>query len=227
MAARGDFQIMSEPFSDSYYYGPDRVTDRYAAEAPSSPMDFNQALDSVLSAAQTGPVFLKDMAYHVRRHIDSAFLENFTNVALVRDPRLSLVSLYKRMPDFSREETGFEALVELVKMIPYSEKGSPFVVDGERLRGDPGGVCRNFCEAVGISFEPSALEWKKGDEEHWNRWQDWFREASSSIEFRPPQASFYEDMLQHREIQDALEYCLPSYDYLRRLMSRDHRDRTL
>ena len=80
MAARGDFQIITEPFSDAYYYGPNRVNGRFADDTPSSPADFNQALDDIFSAAQRGPVFFKDMAYHVRRHLEPNFLNRFTNV---------------------------------------------------------------------------------------------------------------------------------------------------
>ena len=65
MAARGDFQVFNEPFSRAYYFGPDRVSTRYPAEEPCDDHDPEKVRDRILAAAEEGPVFFKDMAYHI------------------------------------------------------------------------------------------------------------------------------------------------------------------
>ncbi len=214
IAARGDFTVVTEPFSDSYYFAPGRVSSRYENDPDADYRDFASALAAVHAAAESGPVFFKDMAYHVRRDISPSFLSPFRNVVLVRDPRLSLVSLYKKMPDFTLEETGFEALAELVAMLDASGE-APFVMDGEVLRADPEGVCRKLFDAIDIPFDPDALTWERGEEEHWNRWQSWFVEAAQSTQFREPEQSFDEDTLGIPHVRDALEYCDGYYQALK------------
>ena len=99
-------------------------------------------------------------------------------------------------------------------------------MDGELLRSDPASVCRNFCDAVDIPFQPDALSWKKGDEQHWNRWQDWFSEASSSTQFLAPEEGFDEELLQLPALKAAMEYAVPSYEYLSNLIAQRVEGRT-
>lgn len=213
MAARGDFTIITEPFSDAYYFGPERISDRFGDNPETPPVGFDNALANILAAAQRAPVFFKDMACHVRQHLSREFLSHFTNAVLLRDPRLSLVSLYKRMPDFTLDEAGFEALNELVELLDEME-ASPFVMDGETLRANPERVCRDFCDAVGIPFKLDALQWERGGEKHWNRWQEWFDGASDSTQFKAPEVQFDEETLAIPYMQQALERCTPCYETL-------------
>ncbi|MEP6388979.1 MAG: hypothetical protein ABJ056_03550 [Halioglobus sp.] len=211
MAARGDFTMFSEPFSDAYYFASNRVSERFDIDPAISYKSFEDSLENIKSAAQQGPVFFKDMAYHVQQHLSAEFLSDFINVVLVRDPRFSLASLYRRMPDFTLEETGFDALTQLVGILDAAGK-APFVMDGDILRADPERVSREFCRAVDIPFSPDALSWSKGDEQHWDRWQDWFSEASASTQFSKPRDSFDTSTLAVPHVADALEQCMPHYE---------------
>ncbi|MGB1140353.1 MAG: hypothetical protein ACPG1A_05595 [Halioglobus sp.] len=213
MAARGDFTVLSEPFSESYYFADDRVSTRYDRDPGVRYNDFNAALETVLAAAQDGPVFFKDMAYHVRRYMDADFLSQFRNIVLMRDPRRSLVSMYKRMPDFTLEEAGFEPLSELVAILDAMGE-RPFVMDGELLRADPEGVCRQLCAAIDVPFESGALSWEKGEEAHWDRWQSWFTEAADSTQFREPDATLDEETLDQPQVKSAVQQCDPYYQAL-------------
>jgi len=211
MAARGDFTMISEPFSDSYYFASNRVSTRFDIDPAINYKTFSDALEQIKLAALHGPVFFKDMAYHVHQHLSAEFLADFTNVVLVRDPRFSLASLYRRMPDFELEEAGFDALTQLVGILDAAGK-APFVMDGDTLRADPQGVSREFCHAVDIPFSPDALSWSKGDEQHWDRWQDWFSEASASTQFSKPRDSFDNEILAIPHVAQALEQCMPQYE---------------
>ena len=214
IAARGDLRVITEPFSDSYYFAPDRVSQRYKLEQDADYKSFEDALAAIHQAAEEGPVFFKDMAYHALRYLNPSILSCFTNIVLIRDPRLSLVSLYRRMPDFTMEETGFEALVNLVALLDDINE-SPFVMDGEILRADPEGVSRSFCNAVDIPFKPDSLHWRQGEEAHWDRWQSWFSEAAQSTQFHQPEKTFDPDPLSIPHVSEALALCKPQYRELR------------
>lgn len=214
MARRGDFIVFNEPFSAAYYFGPGRVSDRYAPKPEQDCDEPEQVLARLREAAAEAPVFFKDMAYHVHRFLDWDWLGAFRNAVLVRDPRLALVSLHKKMPDFTREETGYESLVDLVEVIHDNTGAYPLVMDGEALRANPPGVCEAFCAAVDVPFVPEALEWESGEEQHWNHWNEWYTEAAASRGFEPPAARFDVERLKEPAIAAALEYCMPCYEWL-------------
>lgn len=219
MSARGDFTIFNEPWSRCYYFGPDRRNERYAAETPSANREPTQILEGILSAAGSGPVFFKDMAYHATHYLDTEHLRSFTNTIIIRDPRLSVVSLYKKMPDFTLEETGFEALADFADRIIQLTGEAPHVVDGEDLRANPEAVCRGYCDAANIPFAPDALQWEAGREDHWNHWQEWFDDAAKSQGFKPPQREIDEETLRIPKVAEAVEYCMPYYEKLIALRS--------
>lgn len=62
MIERGDHTVFDEPFSRSYYYGPERRSDRFTESLPAS--SDSELLDMLEKAATERPVFVKDMAYH-------------------------------------------------------------------------------------------------------------------------------------------------------------------
>lgn len=217
IAARGDFAVFNEPFSAIYYFGPDRVNERYPAEAPSDAHDPAKIVQKLRTAALDRPVFFKDMAYHVRGVVSADFLAPFVNTALIRDPRRSVPSLYKKLPDFTLEETGFEQLARLVDVVRAATGHAPPVIDGEALRRDPAGVCRAWCEAVGVPFRPESLNWEAGNEAHWTRWTEWFDDAANSRRFRAPDRALDEDTLAIPKVAEAVAQCLPYYEELAEL----------
>lgn len=214
MSARGDLTVVNEPFSGHYYYGPHRRNTRYPAEEPSSAHDPARVRQDLIDQARSGSVFFKDMAYHITSVMTPAFLEPFTSSLLIRDPRFSLPSLFRRLPDFTREETGFEQLQRLARMLREELGRDPLIIDGEVLRADPETVYRKYCESVGIDFRPDSLEWKPGEEQHWSRWTEWYQDAASSRGFRPPAAQPDAEALRIPRVAEALEYCLPIYEEL-------------
>ena len=214
IAARGDFTVINEPYSAIYYYGPNRRNTRYHAEPPSDDHDPIKILAKMHAAAAESPVFFKDMAYHVRDLLSADFLAPFTNTVLIRDPRRSIPSLYKRLPDFTLEETGFESLARLVEFATDRDGQPPPVIDGRALRQKPAPVARAWCDAVGIPFEPDSLTWSEGNEDHWDRWTEWFDDAANSQGFIPPEPGLDHETLAIPKVAEAVAHCLQYYESL-------------
>lgn len=221
IAARGDFTVFNEPFSGRYYFGPNRLNTRYPAETPSPDHDPDVILRQLQNAALERPVFFKDMAYHVRDLLSPAFVAPFTNTILIRDPRRTIPSLYKKLPDFTLEETGFEHLARLADFVTGATGQSPPVIDGSALRRDPAGVCHAWCDAVGISFKPDALTWESGREQHWSRWNDWFDQAANSQGFDAAEPGLDEATLLIPKVAEAVAHCMPYYETLSPLLLHD------
>ena len=81
-------------------------------------------------------MFVKDMAYQAAALLEPDLLRRFRNCFLVRDPAATLRSLARHWPDFTDDETGWDALGEAADVVDAA--GQPLVVlDADRLCDDP------------------------------------------------------------------------------------------
>lgn len=215
MSARGDFTVFSEPFSAYYYFGPDRKNTRYPAEPPTDDHDPVKVYAKLANAAREQSVFFKDMAYHVDDIATPEFLATFTNTFLIRDPVYALPSLFRKMPDFTLEETGYDAVLRLYETVESITGAPPVVIDGEQLRAKPREVSEAYCEAVGIPFISEALRWERGEEQHWTHWKEWHDQAIQSDGFIAPKAEVDTETLAHPHVAEALRHCEGIYETLR------------
>ena len=203
---RDDLEVLHEPFSAAYYYGPDRLSERYADEAPKPENSYESVLAEVFRPREKR-LFLKDMPYQAKGVMSREFIRRFTNTFIIRDPKYVLSSLYKMWPDFTLEETGFEQIYWAFK---YAEEAGqdPVVVDAMTFSEDPVGILSVYCERVGIPFRPDALSWEPGEVEKWKSWEGWHEAAQRSTGIKRAERR---DPELPGELQEAYEECLPYY----------------
>ena len=203
---RDDFEVLHEPFSDAYYYGPDRLSDRFADAEPREEYSFENVLANVL-APREKRVFVKDMAYQAKGVLSPEFASRFVNTFIVRDPKYVLVSLYKMWPDFTFEETGYEDLYRLFK---YATEGGRdvAVVDAMTFSENPAGVLAAYCEHLEIPFRSGSLTWESREVEHWDSWEGWHDAAEKSTGIKP---ATRRDPELPEELEEVYEKCLPYY----------------
>jgi sulfate adenylyltransferase len=204
---RDDFEVLHEPFSDAYYYGTDRLSDRFAEAEPKEGYSFENVLANVL-APREKRVFVKDMAYQAKGVLSPKFASRFVNTFIVRDPKYVLVSLYKMWPDFTFEETGYE---DLYRLFRYATEGSDqdvAVVDAMTFSENPEGVLAAYCEHLEIPFRSGSLSWESRDVEHWDSWEGWHDDAERSTGIKP---ATRRDPDLPEELEDVYEKCLPYY----------------
>ena len=203
---RDDLEVLHEPFSASYYYGEDRLSDRYSDVEPEAEYNYDRVVADVLRPRQKR-VFLKDMAYHAKAVMGPDFISNFVNTFIMRDPKYVLSSLYKMWPDFTLEETGYE---ELYWAFRYATEAGedPVVVDAMTFSEDPVGILSAYCERIGLPFRPEALSWEPGEVEEWKRWEGWHEAAQRSTGIKRAERR---DPALPEELEEAYEHCLPYY----------------
>ena len=203
---RDDLEVLHEPFSASYYYGEDRLSDRYSDVEPEAEHNYERVLAEVLRPREKR-VFLKDMAYQAKGVMSPEFISNFVNTFIVRDPKYVLTSLYKMWPDFTLEETGYEDLYWAFRYA--TEAGEdPVVVDAMTFSENPASILATYCERVGLPFRPEALSWEPGEVEEWNSWEGWHEAAERSTGIKRAERR---DPALPQELQEAYEHCLPYY----------------
>lgn len=184
MIERGDHTVLDEPWSRSYYLGPERRSGRFPLVFPeSTPAAVSRA---ILATARGGPVFVKDMAYHALPGLDAEVLSAATHTFLVREPLAALRSLHRRWPDFTDEEAGYGAQRELFDRVCEATGQIPSVIDSDVLRAHPDEVVARWCQRVGIDHLPACLRWSAGMRLEWALWRDWYEDAARSTGFAPP-----------------------------------------
>jgi sulfotransferase family protein len=204
---RDDFEVLHEPFSASYYYSVDRLSNRYADEEPRAEDNYENVLQDVLKPREKR-VFLKDMAYHAKALISSRFVANFANTFIIRDPKYVISSLYKMWPDFTLEETGFEQIYNLFRYATEVNGEDVVVVDAMSFSENPAGVLAAYCEHLGVPFDPDSLSWESREVRRWDNWDGWHEVAQQSTGIKRAERK---DPVLPGAVQEAYEYCLPYY----------------
>ncbi len=184
MIERGDHRVLDEPWSRAYYFGPERRSSRYPLAFPES--TYTNVEAGVLATAESGPVFVKDMAYHAAPGITDDALRAMTHTFLIREPSAALRSLLRRWPDFTDDEAGFEAQRALFDRVTSATGEEPAVIDSHAVRTDPDGVVERWCERIGIEHRPDSLSWEPGMRPEWQLWRDWYANVAASTGFSSP-----------------------------------------
>ena len=204
---RDDFEVLHEPFSASYYYSQDRLSDRYSEVEPEDQYNYENVLHDVLKPREKR-VFVKDMAYHARDLLSPEFASNFVNTFIIRDPKYVIASLHKKWPDFTTEETGFELIYDLFRYATEVNGEDVVVVDAMSFSENPGGILAAYCEHLDVHFDPSSLSWESREVEEWEMWDGWHDEAQRSTGIKRAERK---DPTLSRDLQQVYDYCLPYY----------------
>ncbi len=212
MIERGDHQVLDEPFSAAYYHGPEQVSRRFPVSMPGA--GYAQVAASISACLGDGPVFFKDMAYHVGPVLSEDFVAGYDNTFLIRDPRWSVPSMARIWPRVSLEEAGFHRLEEAFELARAATGSTPVLLDANDLLARPGRIIERWCEAVGIEPLPDALTWEAGMQPQWELWPDWYQGAAASTGFGPP-AEEHPPPVHDPELVEVIAACLPVYERLR------------
>ncbi|MDQ3943278.1 MAG: hypothetical protein M3254_09265, partial [Actinomycetota bacterium] len=203
---RDDFEVLHEPFSASYYYGTDRLSDRFADAEPKVEYSYERVLEDVFRPREHR-VFLKDMAYQAKKVLSPEFASRFVNTFIVRDPKYVLVSLYEMWPDFTLEETGYEDLYRLFRYATDAGEDVA-VVDAMTFSENPAGVLAAYCEHLEVPFRSGSLTWESGYVSEWEDWEGWHEDAESSTGIEPAERL---DPELPEKLEAVYEQCLPYY----------------
>ena len=207
---RGDFKVFHEPFSASYYYSPERRSDRFAGTKAKEEYRYEKILERMLGFEER-PVYFKDMAYHVAGFMSRELIAKFTNTFIIRDPVPVIASLNRFWPDFTMEETGYQQQHRLFGLAVENGE-DPAVVDAADLIGDPEGTIRAYCEKLDIPYLPEALSWEPGEVPGWEMWTEWHEEAQESTGIK--RQPLEDDTEIPADLEGVYEKCLSYYEEL-------------
>ena len=163
MRQRGDLDCLHEPFGEAWYQGESPLWQRYKPGDKTTPgLTLESTWQDIRQRAEQGPVFIKDFPHYINHMWDEAFLAHFTHAFLIRDPSLTVTSMYDKWPDFDEGETGFPEQRALFDLLTALNGKPPPVFDSGDLLENPPAMVDAFCQSVGIPFIEEALSWEPG-----------------------------------------------------------------
>jgi hypothetical protein len=193
MAAHPDVTLIHEPFTETYYFGPERKSARYGDLLQSTSFGTCAATavnDRLRKAGTVNTVFIKELAFQGEPFIDDDIVEQATHTLIVRRPEVVASSLKKLKPDFSEDEFGFQAIDRIRRRCLRAGK-HVMVVDGDHFRTEPRAILTEVCARIGIIFNPSMMTWENGAIKQWGPHEresqaKWHRTLEGSKTILPP-----------------------------------------
>ena len=186
---RPDTAIVHEPFTDCYYFGPQRRSSRYGDQKVVAHFTGKHAAARI--AAEAKPVvFVKELAFQAAAYLEDDFLGEAVNTFLLRHPAAVMASLDALKPDFTEEEFGFTTLAQIWSRVA-SAAPPPIVVEGDAFRADPARVLCEFCRRLDLEFLEDMLSWERGPLRAWGLHEAdsqgrWHRTLETSTGVMPP-----------------------------------------
>ena len=184
---RADTVVCDEPFYAHYLHHTGyKHHPGYDEIISSSSVNWRDVVDELQQPLPAGKaiLFQKQMAQHLLDHIEREWIDDITNVFLIRDPREMLLSLVEFLPTPSLEETGLPQQVELFERVKTQTGESPAVIDARDVLSDPRQMLGRLCEQIDVEFDESMLHWKQGLHETDGVWaRHWYSKVAQTTSF--------------------------------------------
>ena len=186
---RVDTTVIDEPFYAHYLRVSGRKHPGYQEVLNSQDQYSEQVIENVIQSEYTTPVvFFKQMCHHLVE-IDLSFLNNCSNILLIREPSLVIRSHAKNVPDLKVSDIGLDVQNSLLNRIIKSGAG-PIVVDSANLLMNPEAILKELCQHLGIAFDTSMLSWESGPKPEDGVWaRHWYKNTHESSAFSNKESS--------------------------------------
>jgi hypothetical protein len=218
MWCSGQFTVISEPFIDVY-----KSSLVSGEECIMAGAKLRSICETLLCQSRVKPIFVKDMAYHANPFLSDTFIQSVNNTFMIRDPKLSIPSLYKMRANYAERETGFEGQFELFQRIQNITGNAPFVIDGEQLKNTAESIVRDYFRYIGHEMPADILIWPAGSRDDWVGRESWHLEAINSNGFKPATSSVDFDRLPPK-VLDSIERNMPYYQEMYKQISIKNAD---
>ena len=218
MRQRGDIACLHEPFGEAWYQGETPLWPRLTDQSVRTPgLTLESVWQSMLAQAKEGPVFSKDFPLYIDHMWDDEMLSYFTHSFLIRNPAMTITSMYDKWPDFHEKEVGFAEQRALFERILDKTGTPPPVIDSDDLLENPAEIVEKWCEAVGLPFIESALSWEPGarDEVSWWDGGSFHANLRNSDGLKPqPRKSYIKIEEAPLRVQEVYERVMPHYEFM-------------
>lgn len=211
-AQRSDCSVFDEPLYAHYLNSVSEENKRrhpaFQEVLDTMENDGARVVDFMLGDFDSDVLFFKNMTHHLL-DLDRSFMKDLVNVILTRDPEDMLPSFDKVIENPSMNDVGYAAHVKLIEELEAMD--APFVVvESRAILENPRRELTRICDAAGIDFDESMLEWEKGAREEDGVWAPyWYTGTHTSTGFQKysPKSAPFPDRL-----KPLLDECRPYFN---------------
>ncbi|MCA8867155.1 MAG: HAD family hydrolase [Rhodobacteraceae bacterium] len=204
-AVRTDFAVVDEPFYAAYLHltGIDHpMRDAIIASQATDP---KAVIGGLLGPIPEGKphFYQKHMTQHMVGGIPRGWLDQVTNVFLIRHPARVIASYAAKRENPTLDDLGYRQQAELFDRVSQKTGKAPLVLDSVDIRRDPARMLAALCSAIGLTFQPAMLAWPKGGHKQDGIWAaHWYQAVWRSTGFAGPEGELPELVSDHRELAD-------------------------
>jgi hypothetical protein len=179
---------MDEPFYAHYlkYTGLDHPGAEEVIAAHES--DWRKAADDLTAPLPDGKTVLyaKMMSHHLLSHIEIEWMDEMVHCFLIREPREMLTSLLHFLPEPRLVDTGLPQQIRIFRWVRKVTGEVPPVIDSKDVLKDPPRMLRALCEAIGVEYTDSMLQWRPGLHASDGAWaKHWYKQIQKATRFSP------------------------------------------
>lgn len=158
---REDFTAVDEPFYAAYLAKTGLQHPMGEQILASQPTDPEEVIRDLLAPTPKEHVYHKHMSQHMIDGVPRGFIEECTNVFLIRHPARVVASFSAKYDDVTLDSIGFVQQHELCTQLV--EQGmKAIVVDSADIRRAPEAALCALCSAIDLPFDPKMLSWPAG-----------------------------------------------------------------
>ena len=183
---RPDTKVIDEPFY-AHYLDTTGINHPGREETLNSmSSDINEVLKNINKTNGCEVLFLKNMAHH-HQQMDLGFLQNMTNLFLVRNPKQLIASFAQVISEPSMQDIGLKKSWELFNKI---ENQHPVVLDSAEILKDPKLLLTKLCKKLNITYYDEMLSWPAGGIKEDGAWAEyWYKNVHNSTGFTKQKTS--------------------------------------
>ncbi|UWQ31033.1 HAD family hydrolase [Leisingera sp. M523] len=211
---RGDCAVVDEPFYAAYLAMTGLSHPMRAEILDSQPRDPDEVAKALLGDVPGAKPYYyqKHMTQHMIPGVPRQWMQEVTNVFLIRHPARVIASYAVKRENPTLEDIGFRQQAELLELV-RSWGHAPVVVDSHDILNDPAGKLEQLCETVGMPYSPKMLTWPRGGHKDDGVWAaHWYGAVWNSTGFAGPEGPLPE-VPEH--LQPVLQAALPLYEQMK------------
>lgn len=155
---------LHEPFTNDYYFGQDRKSERYGSI---NNTDYQDGKTLIEHPTGSQILFIKELAFQGEPYISDKDLIRCDHSLMIRHPSKVLSSLLKLKPNFTEDEFGFVALQRIHRRITNIKGEPPLLIDGDVFRNTPEESTREYTKHFSLPYSSRLLQWEDGAIRKW------------------------------------------------------------
>ena len=185
---RVDCAITDEPFYAAYLHHTGVQHPMGADIMASQPTDPATVVQTLTGPNPGGRAiwYQKHMTHHMIDGFPMDWLEQVTNVFLIRHPARVMASYQRKRENPTLGDLGFVEQKQIYDAC-VARGQAPVVIDSDDILQNPVRALRRLCDGIGITFDPAMLSWPAGPRDADGIWAaHWYDAVHKSTGFGPP-----------------------------------------